>query len=402
MSETNAEKYIGQTRTMNCGMSATIIDYRSYKDIDVQFEDRTIREHVSISAFNRRNISPPSTSIQPGNKHIGQTRTMNCGLKATVIAYRNYKDVDVKFENGIVRKHRGLDEFERQAISPIPPRKGKAIIGKTKIMNCGMKATITDYRNMNDIDVRFENGVIRKHIRMNSFNTCTIGLKDKFNSDSYIGQTNIMKCGMKATIIAYRKMDDIDVRFEDGTIRKHMHIHNFYNYSLSIKPKLTDKAYLGQTKLMNCGMKATIISYRAYTDIDIQFEDGTIRQHVAVRSFNKGAIGKVANSTKADYINSTNTMTNGLRATIITYRRSDDIDVQFEDGVICKHTSVGAFNRGLISHPTKRLFDKYEISKVAFAFHNKTYFYVTYTENNIKITDIMCIDDMKQKLPASA
>lgn len=286
MSETNAEKYIGQTRTMNCGMSATIIDYRSYKDIDVQFEDRTIREHVSISAFNRRNISPPSTSIQPGNKHIGQTRTMNCGLKATVIAYRNYKDVDVKFENGIVRKHRGLDEFERQAISPIPPRKGKAIIGKTKIMNCGMKATITDYRNMNDIDVRFENGVIRKHIRMNSFNTCTIGLKDKFNSDSYIGQTNIMKCGMKATIIAYRKYADIDV--------------------------------------------------------------------------------------------------------------------QFEDNVICKHKSLSNFQEGRIGHPTNIIFGKYKLEKVAFQFHNKTYFYVTYAENDSEISEVMCIDDMKRKLPTLA
>lgn len=337
-------------------------------------------------------------------KYIGMTKTMNCGMKATVIAYRNYKDIDVRFENGIISEHKMISSFKNGCILPTPitANAKNKYTGQTRTMNCGLKATVIVYRESTDIDVRFENGIILKHRKVSDFNKGTINPNGCRKDANIIGQTRTMKCGMKATIIAYRKMDDIDVRFEDGTIRKHMHIHNFYNYSLSIKPKLTDKAYLGQTKLMNCGMKATIISYRAYTDIDIQFEDGTIRQHVAVRSFNKGAIGKVANSTKADYINSTNTMTNGLRATIITYRRSDDIDVQFEDGVICKHTSVGAFNRGLISHPTKRLFDKYEISKVAFAFHNKTYFYVTYTENNIKITDIMCIDDMKQKLPASA
>lgn len=283
MTKINPKKYIGQTRMMNCGMKATIIAYRKYKDIDVQFEDNTIREHVSIGNFNKKNISPPLTSIQPKNKHIGETRTMNCGLKATVIVYRNYKDVDVKFENGIVRKHRGLDEFQRQAISPIPPRKGKAIIGKTKMMNCGMKATITNYRNMNDIDIRFENGIIRKHMRMNSFNTCTIGLKDKSNTDSYIGQTNIMKCGIKATIITYRK----------------------------------------------------------YADIDIQFEDNTI----------------------------------------------------------CKHMTISNFQNGRIGHPTNILFGTYKLNKVAFIFHNKTYFYVTYTENSSEISEVMCMDDMKQKLP---
>ena len=32
----------------------------------------------------------------------------------------------------------------------------------------------------------------------------------------------MQKCGMVATCIAYRKADDIDVQFEDGTIRKNV------------------------------------------------------------------------------------------------------------------------------------------------------------------------------------
>lgn len=217
-------------------------------------------------------------------------------------------------------------------------------IGMTCTMNCGMKATIIAYRNAKDIDVRFEDNTVRKHTNISSFNTGRISLTPRVKNQAHIGQTKLMRCGLNATIIAYRNAKDIDVRFENGTVRKHMDISRFNKCEISIKSKLKAKNYLGQTRLMKCGMYATVIAYRKYKDIDVQFEDGTMQQHVHLRNF----------------------------------------------------------NQGWISHPTNILFNKYEISKIAFAFHNKTYFYVTYTENDSEISDIMCVDDMKQKLPASA
>ena len=47
---------------------------------------------------------------------------------------------------------------------------------------------------------------------------------------------------------------------------------------------------IGETRTMNNGQKATIIKYKKYNDIDIQFEDGTIVQHRAYSSFKKGKI----------------------------------------------------------------------------------------------------------------
>ena len=35
---------------------------------------------------------------------------------------------------------------------------------------------------------------------------------------------------------------------------------------------------LGKTKMMSCGMEATIIRYRGATDIDVHFEDVVLRQ----------------------------------------------------------------------------------------------------------------------------
>ena len=47
---------------------------------------------------------------------------------------------------------------------------------------------------------------------------------------------------------------------------------------------------LGEIRMMNCGMRATIIIYRGYNDIDIRFEDGTILKHKQYNNFKRGKI----------------------------------------------------------------------------------------------------------------
>ena len=47
---------------------------------------------------------------------------------------------------------------------------------------------------------------------------------------------------------------------------------------------------LGETKMMNCGMKATIVRYGRYEDIDVRFEDGSMVEHKAYSAFKKGEI----------------------------------------------------------------------------------------------------------------
>lgn len=50
------------------------------------------------------------------------------------------------------------------------------------------------------------------------------------------------------------------------------------------------KDRFGETQMMNCGMRATIIRYREYADIDVCFEDGTMVEHKAYNAFKKGEI----------------------------------------------------------------------------------------------------------------
>ena len=47
-------------------------------------------------------------------------------------------------------------------------------------------------------------------------------------------------------------------------------------------------------------------------------------------------------------------MNNGLMATIIRYRSCSDIDVQFEDGTIVTNKQMSHFRQGNIAHPKHR------------------------------------------------
>ena len=45
------------------------------------------------------------------NNRIGEERVMNCGMKAKIIAYKNYKDIDIQFEDGYIRKHTNYKNY---------------------------------------------------------------------------------------------------------------------------------------------------------------------------------------------------------------------------------------------------------------------------------------------------
>lgn len=48
--------------------------------------------------------------------HIGETKMMNCGLEATIIAYKNYENITVQFSNGVVRENKTYGNFKKGTI----------------------------------------------------------------------------------------------------------------------------------------------------------------------------------------------------------------------------------------------------------------------------------------------
>ena len=105
---------LGETRMMNCGMKATIIRYGKYSDIDVRFEDGAVVKHKDYGKFKKGNIAHPNTTAED---RLGETSMMNCGMEATIIRYGNAKDIDVRFEDGAVVEHKGYSALKNGEIS---------------------------------------------------------------------------------------------------------------------------------------------------------------------------------------------------------------------------------------------------------------------------------------------
>lgn len=226
------DEYLGKTVMMNCGMSATVIDVKNSRDITVKFEDGTIREHVGTGDFNRGQVAHPNKSVHRNVSHIGETVMMNCGLRATIIGQRNNNDIDIQFEDGKIIKNKSYACFLKGGIAHESAKDRH--LGETRVMNNGVKATIIEYKSAKHIKVKFETGIIRE-TRYSVFSTGELRDNALKPAIDCIGETNMMKCGMRATIIKAVTKKDITVQFEDGTIVDHRRYGSFINGSIDNK-----------------------------------------------------------------------------------------------------------------------------------------------------------------------
>ena len=327
---------LGEARMMNCGMEATIIRYGGATDIDVRFEDGAVAKNKAYGDFKKGEIANPNIKTFT-EVRLGETRIMNCGMKAVIIRYGGCNDIDVRFEDGAVAEHKTYGAFKKSGIAnPKNKASTEDRLGETKMMKCGMKAAIIRYGGYNDIDVRFEDGKVVAHKAYNKFKKGSIAHPNtKVSAEDRLGETNMMNCGMEATIIRYGNSIDIDVRFEDGTVAVHKTYSAFKKGNIANRNiKASVENCLGKTRMMNCGMKATIIRYNGVCDIDVHFEDGTVVECKTYNAFKKGNIN---NPNFNSRLGETRMMNCGMKATIIRYGKADDIDVRFEDGTVVEH-----------------------------------------------------------------
>lgn len=327
-------KRTGETGIAKNGMKITIIAYRNCNDIDVQFEDNTIVYNKNYQNFRNGKIAHPTIHYR-----IGESRVAKNGMKMTIIGYREYNDIDIQFEDGTVVYNRSYQEFN---IGKISYPKSKSRIGETRVAKNGMKMTIINYRNANNIDIRFEDDVVVYNKKYENFKSGKISHPTIHYK---VGERGVSKNGMDITIIAYRNRNDIDIKFEDNTIVCHKSYESFRNGIIS-HPFIHFR--VGETSTIKNGMVITIIAYRNFKDIDIRFEDGIIVKNQTYSNFKNGYI-KHPSRNKTGEIG---VAKNGMSITIINYRNCNDIDVQFEDGTIVCNKSYQYFKNGKITHPT--------------------------------------------------
>lgn len=327
----NYQDRIGMKNIAKNGLEMTIVAYRKACDIDVQFEDGYIHEHATFRNFNLGWVSHPKYKnynytvrtgpdmkrrTQNAQRYIGQTKRMRNGLNCTIIAYRTSKDIDVQFEDGLILHHKFLNNFRKGnikhpefQINPLVETsiEQKALyaqqrIGETAVMNCGQECTIIDYQDVAHIRVKFTQSGAEKDSSYNCFLLCSIQDPTTPNTTTYkaqqLGQTRIgevyySKAGLRMTIVAYRKSNDLDVQFDDGEIVEHVkyttvqsgYIKHPHDRGRGFKDRT------GETHIALNGLKTTIENYRQYNDIDIRFENGMLATHKSYGHFVRGIVG---------------------------------------------------------------------------------------------------------------
>lgn len=173
----------------------------------------------------------------------------------------------------------------------------------------------------------------------------------KFNfhskvSKDYFGKVLKMNCGLYCMITGYRSNTDVDFMFETGTsLLNCSRLRKFNDYTLA--PLIKD-IRIGEENIMNNGAKAKILSYRNHRDIDIIFEDSTIRTTTYENFLN----GCVLNQNCNRHINESKLMNNGMLATIIRWTNFDNIDVRFANNYIAYNKTYQSFCNGEIANPT--------------------------------------------------
>lgn len=96
---------------------------------------------------------------------------------------------------------------------------------------------------------------------------------------------------------------------------------------------------VNEEKYSNDGCLMKIIEYNSATDIVVEFQDKYhYRVSTSYGNFKKGTIKNWGKRVGEKIYNN-----QGLLMTIIAYRRSDDIDVQFEDGFIVRGATYSTF-----------------------------------------------------------
>ena len=107
---------IGETRTMNCGMNATITKYVNAYTIEVTFKDGYVSNCTRYDSFKNGTIRNPNIKHTTFINRTGEENINNQGLKMWIREYRGALDIDVEFENGYISKNKKYDCFKYGAI----------------------------------------------------------------------------------------------------------------------------------------------------------------------------------------------------------------------------------------------------------------------------------------------
>ena len=105
------EERLGMTKQMKDGYICTVVEYNGANNITVKYEDGREIKHRLFRDFETGGIHK-YTNEEIYNQRIGEKKMMHCGMECTIVAYRSYNDIDVEFDDGYKLFHRNYGKFK--------------------------------------------------------------------------------------------------------------------------------------------------------------------------------------------------------------------------------------------------------------------------------------------------
>lgn len=339
--------------------------------------------------------------------HIGETNKALNGQMMTIVVWLGFSNIGIRFEDGTEVSGKRYDHFKKGYINnpncPAEKRSPKDRVGQTNKASNGLMMTIEVYRSATDLDVRFENGVLVQHKAYKEFLTGTIGCPGygRFTDilDRYSGKRIQAHNGQMMEVVGGTAHDDLTVRFEDGTEVQHVRSNAFYagaienpNYTCADKER---ESFIGLTNTAKNGLKMTVVAYRRHDDIDVLFEDGVKVYHKNIQHFRSGDIKhpNINARIRTNRTGDTNLAVCGLNMEIVEYPKVNDVKIRFETGYEVDHKLYSNFLIGKIGHPFPYNVGNVTMKKLAYIHQGTGNFYCHC--NKCGIEDIMTVDEMK-------
>lgn len=372
---------LGESNIAKNGQVMTVIGYRKHTDIDIQFEDGTIVKHKSYYNFKYGNIKNPNIK----EDRTGEINIANNGQSMTIIEYRKCTDIDVQFEDGTIVKNKSYINFKignignpNYVISGISYNElfcleqlkqfgfRKVEKGELKGVELGNKE-LDLYNPALKIGIEYDGGAYTKEFKYHT-------IKRDIEKDLLCEKVGITLYRIRESQLPRYNSSSIKYYLEDNSRNSqnlidtislivkdiNLKFNTNFKYKYEIKEIKLEKIQsrmkrkrVGETNIATNGQIMTIIKYRNTNDIDIQFEDETIVKHKSYYNFKKGRIknSKLAMIQLENKIGENSIAKNGQTMTIIEYRKYSDIDIQFEDGTIVTNKSYNNFKKGSIQNP---------------------------------------------------
>ena len=343
-------------------------------------------------------------------EHIGETNTALNGQKMTIIDWVGFSNITIKFEDDTVVKGKRYDHFKSgYIVNPNCPMKlpsPKNRVGQTNRANNGLMMTIIVYRNATDLDVRFENGEIVKHKSYKDFLTGTIGCQGygRFTEimSRYAGIEVKATNGQMMKVVGGTSYDNLTVQFDDGTEVTGVRSSAFYKGTVT-NPNFTcydrvKESFVGMTARAKNGLMMTIIAFRDCFDVDIRFEDGVEVYHKKLQHFKQGSIKhpNINASIRTNHLGEKRLAICGLNMEIVGYNTVTDSTIRFETGFETHNKVYYNFMRGRIGHPFPYQLGDITIEKLAYIHAGVGNFYCRC--NKCKHPDIMCVQEMREHI----